>query len=172
MSHDSDIIVASKPKSGTTWLKALVFSIINRDRYTPSNTPLLTQNPHQLVPFLELKVYDQNHCPDLTTIPSPRLFSTHIPYASLPDSIKHSNCRMVYICRNPLDVVVSLWHMIIRDKSEAEAQQWSIEEFVDAFCSGSEGFGAILGACVGVPQGELGEARESVVFHVRGLAGG
>ncbi|KAK5832849.1 hypothetical protein PVK06_016652 [Gossypium arboreum] len=31
---DDDIIVVSKPKSGTTWLKALVFSIVNRHHYT------------------------------------------------------------------------------------------------------------------------------------------
>lgn len=55
--RDDDIILASKPKSGTTWLKALVFSIVNRTCYTPSNTPLLASNPHQLVPFIEFTLF-------------------------------------------------------------------------------------------------------------------
>lgn len=55
--RDDDIILASKPKSGTTWLKALVFSIVNRTRYTPSDTPVLVSNPHQLVPFIEFTLF-------------------------------------------------------------------------------------------------------------------
>ncbi|TYI83634.1 hypothetical protein E1A91_D05G306900v1 [Gossypium mustelinum] len=69
---DDDIIVASKPKAGTTWLKALVFTIVNRHSYTLSNTPLNSANPHQLIPFFEIKLYRENSNPDLSKIPSPR----------------------------------------------------------------------------------------------------
>ncbi|KAK9204126.1 hypothetical protein WN943_014384 [Citrus x changshan-huyou] len=48
-----DIMLTSFPISGTTWLKAITFSIVNRSRYGLQNSPLLTTNPHQLVPFLE-----------------------------------------------------------------------------------------------------------------------
>ncbi|KAB5565022.1 hypothetical protein DKX38_005076 [Salix brachista] len=120
-SHDQDIIIlVSFPKCGTTWLKTLIFSIVNRSRYTSSNTPLLTTPPHKLVPFLELDVFDKKEPPvDLIgTTPSisPRLFSTHIPYSSLPESITKSNCRVVYICRNPFDVVVSWFHFATEGK--------------------------------------------------------
>ncbi|TKY68370.1 Cytosolic sulfotransferase 15 [Spatholobus suberectus] len=45
---DSDVIVASFPKSGTTWLKALTFAIVNHQRLSSlENHPLLTSNPHE-----------------------------------------------------------------------------------------------------------------------------
>ncbi|RDX89329.1 Cytosolic sulfotransferase 15, partial [Mucuna pruriens] len=39
---DNDVIVASIPKSGTTWLKALTFAIVNRHRFPTSINPLDT----------------------------------------------------------------------------------------------------------------------------------
>ncbi|KAK8498851.1 hypothetical protein V6N12_053072 [Hibiscus sabdariffa] len=82
-------MVASFPKCGTTWLKALAFSTLYRDRFARGQNPLLTSNPHQLVPFLELNVYWNNPFPDLENmcVYKPRLFATHVPYASLPTSI-------------------------------------------------------------------------------------
>ncbi|KAM7511334.1 hypothetical protein LguiB_010209 [Lonicera macranthoides] len=51
---DTDVILATALKSGTTWLKALTFNIINRAKYSPNvQHPLLTSNPHELVPNFE-----------------------------------------------------------------------------------------------------------------------
>ncbi|KMT15756.1 hypothetical protein BVRB_3g057330 [Beta vulgaris subsp. vulgaris] len=119
--HDSDIIVASFPKSGTTWLISLLFSIVNRVKveHQPldKKSPLLDHNPHELVYHLEHGVYGENpilpNPNQLDELPSPRLFYTHIPYASLPESIKTSSCKILYIARNPLDVIVSLYHFYI-----------------------------------------------------------
>ncbi|KAH0991276.1 hypothetical protein GBA52_002759 [Prunus armeniaca] len=45
------------PKSGITWLKAVLFALVKRVHYPdPQQHPLLTNNPHVLVPFLELNV--------------------------------------------------------------------------------------------------------------------
>ncbi|MBA0659905.1 hypothetical protein Goklo_011995, partial [Gossypium klotzschianum] len=95
---DDDIIVVSKPKSGTTWLKTLVFSIINRHHYTFSNTHLNSTYPHLLVPYLDIHLYKENSNPGLSTISSPKLFSTHLPYPMLADSIKLEDCFEMF-CR-------------------------------------------------------------------------
>ncbi|XP_028777006.1 cytosolic sulfotransferase 15-like [Neltuma alba] len=108
---DTDIIIASLPKSGTTWLKALTFATVNRSRFSPSqnNHPLLIANAHELVPFLEFNLYANNQIPDLSNVIEPRLFSTHVPFQSLRDSIAKSQCKIIYICRNPFDNFVSFW---------------------------------------------------------------
>ncbi|KAF7843493.1 cytosolic sulfotransferase 15-like [Senna tora] len=115
----SDIIVASLPKSGTTWLKALAFAISKCNRSIPifqnDDHPLRHSNPHSLVPFLEtIDLYrnDPNNVifPHLSNLSEPRLFGTHIPFPLLPGSIQNSNCKIIYICRNPFDAFISLWH--------------------------------------------------------------
>ncbi|XP_028789026.1 cytosolic sulfotransferase 15-like [Neltuma alba] len=73
---DSDIVIATLPKSGTTWLKALTFAIVNRKLFSPSqrNHHLLNSNAHELVPFLEFHHYANNQIPDLSIIPETKGF--------------------------------------------------------------------------------------------------
>ncbi|KAI4323587.1 hypothetical protein L6164_023181 [Bauhinia variegata] len=138
---NSDIVVASIPKSGTTWLKALTFAIVNRHRFASSkNHSLLTFNPHDLVPFFEYKLYEKNQVPDLSNLPEPRLFSTHVPFPSLPSSMKKSNCKIVYICRNPFDTFVSSWHFSNKIKP-GSSPQLTLEETFELYCKGVVGFG-------------------------------
>lgn len=112
---DTDVVVASFPKSGTIWLKALTFSIVNRQQFSSleGHHPLLSSNPHELVPFFEFifggdDIHSQILC--LSNMAEPRIFGTHTPFPSLPVSIKESNCKIVYICRNPFDNFVSAWN--------------------------------------------------------------
>jgi len=144
--RDNDVIVATVPKSGTTWLKALVFAIVNRGRFDVQSRdhPLFSFNPHDLVPFLEYKVYaDLNgQLPNLHSLPSPRLFATHVPYQSLPESMidNSSKCKIVYICRNPFDTFVSIWHFIKKIRP-LNLGPMSMEEAFDMYCKGQVGYG-------------------------------
>lgn len=137
-------ILATNPKCGTTWLKALAFTITTRSRYDdfPSNHPILTQHPQDLVPFLEIPTNE-----DLTyveTLPSPRLLATHMPMSLLPDD---GCCRIVYICRDPKDVFVSMWHFVIRVYGGRGAYQDMYSAF-DKFCEGSMAYGPFWNHCL------------------------
>uniref|UniRef100_A0A7N1A894 Sulfotransferase n=2 Tax=Kalanchoe fedtschenkoi TaxID=63787 RepID=A0A7N1A894_KALFE len=141
--EDSDILLATFPKCGTTWLMAILYAIINRHRYPigSEDHPLLTNNPHSLVRNFELNLYNKNAIPDLSNMPAPRLFATHAPALSLCDEVKNnSGCKVVYVCRNPKDSVVSFWHFLGKLKPEA-ASRLSFDEFFDSFCSGVITFG-------------------------------
>ncbi|XP_062109796.1 cytosolic sulfotransferase 15-like [Humulus lupulus] len=159
---DDDINLASIPKSGTTWLKSLLFSILNRNQHYEQH-PLLTTSTHHLVPSFEYSLYSNPKLHDLSTMPSPRLISTHIPYASLPDSIEHSSkSRVVYISRNPLDVIVSMWHFA-NGHPDRCSHEWSVEECVDVFCRGETVFGPYWDHVLGFWKASL-EKPEKVLF--------
>nr|XP_043612030.1 flavonol 3-sulfotransferase-like [Erigeron canadensis] len=103
----TDVFLASHPKSGTTWLKALAFAIANRTKFNfGPNHPLRTICPHDCVPFIESEAFLNN--PSYAN----GLMATHIPYTSLPKSIISCGCRIVYICRDPKDVLISSWHFM------------------------------------------------------------
>lgn len=139
----NDVVLATIPKSGTTWLKALTFTILNRHRFEifPSTDhPLLTSNPHDLVPFFEYKLYANGAVPDLSGLASPRTFATHVPFGSLKDSIEEPGVKVVYLCRNPFDTFISSWHYINNIKSECVSPV-SLDEGFDLYCRGVIGFG-------------------------------
>lgn len=130
--HD-DIILATNPKCGSTWLKALVFTISNRSRYDFDNHPLLTHIPHQLIPTLDIEIPLNGDLSSIETLPSPRILSTHMPLSLLPPSIGIQGCRMVYICRDPKDAFVSHWHFVSEFFGE---QRDDIKVYFDMFCEG------------------------------------
>ncbi|XP_047153576.1 cytosolic sulfotransferase 5-like [Vigna umbellata] len=141
--HHTDVLIVTTPKSGTTWLKAWTFSLLHRHKYHPTteNHPLLTHNPHFLVPFLELDLYlDKPSLPDLSSFPSPRLFSTHIPYVSLPKSVTQTSCKIVYLCRDPKDAFISLWHFTNRLRPHTMLPN-SLHEAFHKFCRGISLYG-------------------------------
>ena len=100
IARDTDLILSTTPKSGTTWLKALLYALLNRasKSLVGLDHPLLRSNPHDLVPFLELTLYAGRQVPDLTTWPSPRVFSTHTPSGCLPRSVTETQRTHSSLC--------------------------------------------------------------------------
>ena len=102
--RDDDVILASSMKTGTTWLKALCRSILQRKRHSTGDEDKEEEEEEKdededflkktytglSVTTLEGYGYVGNPHPDLSTIPSPRLFHTHMAYTLLPPSIRNS----------------------------------------------------------------------------------
>ncbi|XWS23051.1 hypothetical protein CRYUN_Cryun29cG0088500 [Craigia yunnanensis] len=161
--NDTDIILVTTPKSGTTWLKAIIFALMNRVQYpNPETHPLLTENPHVLVPFLELELYIDSQAADFTTLSSPRLFGTHLPLVSLPDSVKNSACKLVYLCRNPKDTFVSLWHFTNKLRINDMGDNF-LEETFDKFSRGVSLYGPFWDHVLGYWKESL-EKPQRVLF--------
>ncbi|XP_010674742.3 cytosolic sulfotransferase 15, partial [Beta vulgaris subsp. vulgaris] len=167
IAQDNDILITSIPKAGSTWLKSLLFAVVNRHI---SENPLLTYHPQELVYNLEGDVYsdgfDYPRPHHLNELPSPRLLSTHLPYASLTESIKTSGCRILYICRNPFDTLVSFYHFFCESRKKAKGEDYvppSLEDMFEYFCDGRILYGPFFDHVIGFWKASL-ELPNKVLF--------
>nr|WGG89256.1 SOT5 [Ilex asprella] len=138
----TDIILASFPKTGTTWLKSLLYSIVHRS----SKESLTMTHPQELIPSLESELYgpqkpNSSHIPT-AEIPKTgtRIFSTHICYQVLADTINSSECKVVYVTRNPKDTLISFWHFM-KAVPIFEKEPWELEVATEKFCRGVVPYG-------------------------------
>ncbi|GJN40345.1 hypothetical protein PR202_gb29550 [Eleusine coracana subsp. coracana] len=103
-----NIIVASFPNCGTTWVLALLVAMMMWCACPPGTAhhPLRRLNPHQCLPFLKAQFADGEEVV-LEALPSPCLAYTHMSVAFLP---RARTCRVMYVCRDPKDVVACKDH--------------------------------------------------------------
>ncbi|CAI9090021.1 OLC1v1024704C1 [Oldenlandia corymbosa var. corymbosa] len=172
--QDSDIVVATMPKAGTTWLKALTFAIANRHKFPISESPLLSKNPHQLVLFLELNLYEKGKIPDPNSLNvaggQRRIFGTHLAYQCLPDTVLDtSDCRILYLCRNPLDVFTSYVHFFYQNGAFPDLAEKSWEENFDAFCEGTNQYGPFWDHIKGYKEASLKNPNKVLFLHYEEL---
>nr|GMD80373.1 cytosolic sulfotransferase 12-like [Ipomoea batatas] len=139
----SDIILCTLPKCGTTWLKALVFALTTRKQFPVSQQthPLLTTNPQDLIRNMEI-YYARENNPDFPMNNGFRVLSTHLPLVLLPKSVWESNCKLICVCRNQKDTVVSFWHFINKVRAELHGlEAIPFPEAFDRYCRGASTFG-------------------------------
>ncbi|KAJ4757445.1 Sulfotransferase [Rhynchospora pubera] len=160
-SRPTDIFLVSFPKSGTTWLKAMIFATLTRTSYPLDQHPLHSHNPHQCVPFIE-REFATGCRQIIEAIPSPRAMSSHLPFSVLPQTITDSDCRIVYVWRDPKDVLVSMWHFAEKIMGGADKIP-TFEQLYDSLCQGVNGFGPIWNHVLGYWE-ESKRRPEKILF--------
>ncbi|XP_015170824.1 cytosolic sulfotransferase 5-like [Solanum tuberosum] len=140
-SEPHDVLLASSIKTGSTWLKAICVSIMQGNKEEEEDI-VVKDNPHFHVPTIEgMDYYSKPPTHDLYTMPSLRLFHTHLPYRVLLDSIKNSdNCKIIYITRNPKHTLISMWHFFNYNSKHLE-DLFPLKELVEYFCNGVHPYG-------------------------------
>ncbi|KAL3314915.1 hypothetical protein Ciccas_006459 [Cichlidogyrus casuarinus] len=99
-----DVIVASFPKSGTTWLSEIVYLLTNNLDFKAAQS----ENLEWRVPYIE---YVWPPKVELLSRPEPRILKTHLPLDLLPDDVRSGrSARIIYILRDPRDVVLSYYN--------------------------------------------------------------
>ncbi|KAK6921036.1 Sulfotransferase domain [Dillenia turbinata] len=95
-------------------------------------------------------------------LPSSRLFATHSAYSILPKSITDSNCKIVYISKNPKDVFVSQY-LFAQKLRPQMLPPLTMEEVFELFCRGVSEYGPFFDHVLGYWKASL-EFPEKILF--------
>ncbi|XP_070768589.1 sulfotransferase family 2, cytosolic sulfotransferase 3 [Enoplosus armatus] len=128
---DEDVVAVTYPKSGTVWLQEILPLVLKGGDLTP----IQTIPNWDRVPWLEEKrlalVVDQ--------LASPRGLVSHFPYHLMPPSFHTSKAKVIYVMRNPKDVVVSSYYF--HQMAGFLPDPGTFDEFMDRFLEGKVMFG-------------------------------
>ncbi|XP_039621200.1 amine sulfotransferase-like [Polypterus senegalus] len=128
--RDSDVFLVTYPKSGTVWTQQILILMFAND-----NSGDYKSN-FERMPWIEIQVPDL----DVMNRPSPRLFSSHLPYYLAPKGLKEKKGKVIYVLRNPKDTMVSYFHfskMMLTLKTEN-----NIDDLLENYLSGDMVYGS------------------------------
>nr|XP_040020222.1 amine sulfotransferase-like isoform X2 [Gasterosteus aculeatus aculeatus] len=100
---ESDVLVVTYPKSGTIWMQQILLLLEAKGDLTAISKHVKFSNA-ELVPWIEVKTEK------FIKAPSPRMTVSHLPFSLLPSALSQKKGKVIYVARNPKDVLVSYFH--------------------------------------------------------------
>jgi len=132
---DDDVWVVTFPKCGTTWTQEMVW-MVTHDCDSEAGKKQL----HDRSPFIEWPTLTQGMTDEMEAqqrsdlgveaLESPRVIKSHLPLYLLPPQLVDT-CKVVYVARNPKDVMVSYYHH--HRLIDMHEYRGTVEEFADYF---------------------------------------
>ena len=132
---ERDVFVCSWPKSGTTWMQAIVAHLVAPDRSAWSHVSEVT-------PFYDAAASWDGAAPAAHlraafAARGRRAWNTHVPWSLMP-----KGARYVYVVRDPADAVVSFWHHLRNQRGAAGTYEGTLAEFAAEISDGTQPYGA------------------------------
>ncbi|KAK1881578.1 Sulfotransferase 2B1 [Dissostichus eleginoides] len=128
-----DIIIVTYPRSGTKRMREIVPLIMSGGDPAPADTIVNWKR----VPWLEVH---QTASLKLEQRPSPRLLTTHFQYNMMPPSFFEVKPKVIYVTRNPKDVLTSSFHL--HEAASFLVNPGPQTEFLHKFLDGKVMFGS------------------------------
>lgn len=129
---DDDVVTVAYPKSGTHWM----LEILGLIRHNGDPAWVRSLSVWQRSPWIETSIGIENSL----SYPPPRMLTTHVPFQFFPKSFLHSNAKVIYVLRNPKDVLVSFYHFCKIFKLWENSE--TFEEFLEGFLEGKVLYGS------------------------------
>ncbi|XP_028740757.1 probable alcohol sulfotransferase [Peromyscus leucopus] len=130
--RDEDSIIVSYPKSGTNWLIEIICLI-----QTKGNPKWIQSVPiWDRSPWIETK----RGFPILINKEGPRLMSSHLPLHLFPKSFFTSKAKVIYVIRNPRDIIVS-GYFFLRNTNLIDNPE-SLGTYIEWFLKGNVPYGS------------------------------
>lgn len=123
---DGDLFVCSYPRTGSNWMLDMLAMV--RNNSTDINTDMTP--PVELMPGFSVAKTP------------PRTLLSHMPYRLMPEAHVKSGGKIILMCRNPKDTVVSTFHFA--KKNKADPYTGDLEEFLQYFTSGETIFSGYI----------------------------
>ncbi|KAK7835300.1 hypothetical protein U0070_017836 [Myodes glareolus] len=137
--RDDDVFIVTYPKSGTVWMYQILRLICfegHRNRTGDIKTVIKT-------PYFEYMFYNL----DIIKMPSPRIFTSHLPHYLVPKCLRKKKAKILYIYRNPKDVLISFFHFSnwVSILEATDTIEHYLEKFLDGKVVGGRWFDHIRG---------------------------
>ena len=128
-----DVFICSYPKSGSTWIQVIVWSIIHQGE----NFDL--KNIRDSIPMLEYDGHEATE--EIAARENPLIIKTHLPYEIVP---KHPDAKYIFIVRNPKDVAVSYYYHFKGVLKLYDCMEFTLNNFFGRFAEGRLAFGSFF----------------------------
>ncbi|XP_056112590.1 amine sulfotransferase-like [Rhinichthys klamathensis goyatoka] len=135
--RDDDLFVVTFPKSGTVWTQRIITLLYEED--FPDKAK---QSTYEQMPWLEYRLKGE----DYNTRPSPRLFCSHLLQPLMPKALQRKG-KIIYVMRNPKDVMVSYFHFSnnMKNLDSSESMGEMLEKFFTGCMIGGRWFDHVKG---------------------------
>uniref|UniRef100_A0A8C6S7B9 Sulfotransferase n=1 Tax=Neogobius melanostomus TaxID=47308 RepID=A0A8C6S7B9_9GOBI len=133
--RDSDVFVVTYPKSGTVWLQQILL-LLDSKGDMDSIAKKAVFSITGLVPWIESNGQVQM----FVKAESPRYRVTHLPYHLMPKELILKKGKVIYVARNPKDVLVSFY--CFHKMAKMLETPKGFDEFFDKFMRGEVGSGS------------------------------
>ncbi|XP_056682223.1 sulfotransferase 2A1-like [Monodelphis domestica] len=126
--RNQDVIIVTYPKSGTHWMIDIISLIYSKgDPTWVKSVPFWKRSP-----WIEME-YGMEMVKNKE---DPRLFTSHLPIHLFPKAYFTSKAKVIYLARDPKDVIVSLYHF--QKEMPSFQSGFTFEHVIENFQQGND----------------------------------